>query len=289
MEHLDSRSINTLLNAVREIYSDLNPASLPDTIVRSASRVIPCGSVGHTRVPRKNPQILPEAMCCTYPMVAWDVFNAHVHEHPFMCLANMSLLKLHPLAQDVERALSRLLGSFRKVRLPAALKISDVLTTRQFHSLTVFNEFFRLNGIEYQLGGPIAFHRDHAMTLCFNRAKADFTEKERTLRNLFTPHVVQAYKNAEVVAKLRNVESGAGKVLLEGKAKDIDPDAMKAMGITLREAEILHWISQGKTNAEISDILKISLNTVKTHQQHIYEKLGVENRVGAVRVALGNA
>jgi DNA-binding CsgD family transcriptional regulator len=49
--------------------------------------------------------------------------------------------------------------------------------------------------------------------------------------------------------------------------------------LTAREKEVLHWIGQGKTNAEIALILGISPHTVKKHVEHLLAKLGVENRV----------
>jgi len=52
--------------------------------------------------------------------------------------------------------------------------------------------------------------------------------------------------------------------------------------LTRREAEILTWLSQGKTNAEIGLALSISPRTVKKHLEHIYSKLKVHRRTAAV-------
>jgi transcriptional regulator EpsA len=49
-----------------------------------------------------------------------------------------------------------------------------------------------------------------------------------------------------------------------------------------REQEILNWIAEGKTNAEIAVILGISSFTVKNHAQRIFRKLDVSNRTEAV-------
>ena len=59
-----------------------------------------------------------------------------------------------------------------------------------------------------------------------------------------------------------------------------------APGSSPREAEILNWLAQGKSNAEIGLILDISVTTVKKHLVHIYEKLGVESRHAATLRAL---
>ena len=55
--------------------------------------------------------------------------------------------------------------------------------------------------------------------------------------------------------------------------------------LTLRESEVLRWLAQGKSNAEIGTILGISAATVSKHLEHIYPKLGVENRTAAASFA----
>ena len=52
-------------------------------------------------------------------------------------------------------------------------------------------------------------------------------------------------------------------------------------GFTRREAEVLGWLTIGKTNPEIGIILGISRLTVKTHVAHIFAKLDVETRTAA--------
>jgi DNA-binding NarL/FixJ family response regulator len=68
---------------------------------------------------------------------------------------------------------------------------------------------------------------------------------------------------------------------------DNGPKALLALGVTAREAEVLYWISEGKTNPEIAIIIDASLNTVKKHAINLFAKLGVETRTGAARLALG--
>ncbi len=55
--------------------------------------------------------------------------------------------------------------------------------------------------------------------------------------------------------------------------------------LTLREREVLGWLARGKSNAEIGAILGISSATVGKHLEHIYPKLGVENRTAAASFA----
>ena len=56
--------------------------------------------------------------------------------------------------------------------------------------------------------------------------------------------------------------------------------------LTSRESEVLLWISRGKSNREIGEILNISPRTVNKHLEQIFVKLGVENRASAAARAV---
>jgi len=56
--------------------------------------------------------------------------------------------------------------------------------------------------------------------------------------------------------------------------------------VTPREAEVLIWLSRGKSNRDIGDILGLSPRTVNKHLEQIYAKLGIENRSSAVAMTL---
>lgn len=90
---------------------------------------------------------------------------------------------------------------------------------------------------------------------------------------------------AAVAARLRRrKQTGVGRV---ASVADATPAALEAaLGLTPREAEILSWVVQGKTNPEIGLILGIQLTTVKKHLESTFVKLGVENRTAAVTLAL---
>jgi DNA-binding CsgD family transcriptional regulator len=56
--------------------------------------------------------------------------------------------------------------------------------------------------------------------------------------------------------------------------------------LTPREGEVMQWLTSGKRDRDIAEILGISPRTVHKHLQRIYEKLGVETRTAAVMRAL---
>jgi DNA-binding CsgD family transcriptional regulator len=75
--------------------------------------------------------------------------------------------------------------------------------------------------------------------------------------------------------------TGRGLLLVERPA----PLGLSAP-LSAREQDVLGWMTQGKTNAEIATILGISLHTVKRHVEKILQKLGAPNRSAALSMAL---
>jgi len=65
----------------------------------------------------------------------------------------------------------------------------------------------------------------------------------------------------------------------------LPPEFTSELGLTTREGEVLAWLSKGKTNRDIAQILGLSPRTVDKHLEQIYSKLGVENRTAAAAIA----
>ena len=55
--------------------------------------------------------------------------------------------------------------------------------------------------------------------------------------------------------------------------------------LTDRELEILSYLPTRLTNSEMAQRCYVSVNTIKTHMTHIYRKLDVANRNGAIHRA----
>jgi DNA-binding CsgD family transcriptional regulator len=75
-------------------------------------------------------------------------------------------------------------------------------------------------------------------------------------------------------------------LLEEQPQHTLSPESVELLGLTKREAEVLCWVAQGKTNMEIAAILSNSEHTVKKHLEHIYQKFGIQGRTAAVTYAL---
>ena len=79
----------------------------------------------------------------------------------------------------------------------------------------------------------------------------------------------------ELLFRLTDLNGGADEQVLQ-----------TSLSLTTRESEVLLWISHGKSNREIGEILSISPRTVNKHLEQIFEKLGVENRASAAARAV---
>jgi ATP/maltotriose-dependent transcriptional regulator MalT len=68
-------------------------------------------------------------------------------------------------------------------------------------------------------------------------------------------------------------------------AKDAEKAKLLQDRLSKREMEVLQLLAQGASNLEIAQELVIVIDTVKRHVSRIFSKLGVQNRVQAVRQA----
>ncbi|MBW4708182.1 response regulator [Roseobacter sp. YSTF-M11] len=55
----------------------------------------------------------------------------------------------------------------------------------------------------------------------------------------------------------------------------------EVFGLTPREAEVLYWLSLGKANRDIAQILSLSSRTINKHLEQVFQKMGVDNRTSA--------
>jgi DNA-binding NarL/FixJ family response regulator len=88
---------------------------------------------------------------------------------------------------------------------------------------------------------------------------------------------------AAIAARLRRQNEQAQQ---EFKPDFSSYQPLLALGLTPRVAEVLLWVAQGKTNADIATILGISESTVKKHLLEVFQALSVETRSAAALRAL---
>ena len=88
----------------------------------------------------------------------------------------------------------------------------------------------------------------------------------------------------DVVQALRLVAGGAN-ILTDDQISKVPQGEVEGEHLTLREVEILRLLARGKDMQAIADELTISSNTVRTHLQNIFGKLGAHSKLEAVSMA----
>jgi DNA-binding CsgD family transcriptional regulator len=138
-----------------------------------------------------------------------------------------------------------------------AVATSDVLPLREWHRREAWAYVERPLRIRDSLRLCVAVSGSIVSGFDFlDMGRGGIGERERTLLELLAPHLGRFVQRAAM--------------------------RRARLGLTARENEILLLVAEGRTNAEIARILWISPNTVRTHLEHAFEKLGVHTRAGAV-------
>lgn len=117
----------------------------------------------------------------------------------------------------------------------------------------------------------------------------------RTIQAGGSGYVLKKAADDEVLDAIRHVAAG-GAFLRPAVTTKLVQDYLERVDkgeesdsygkLTDREREILRLIAEGHTNAQIAQMLVISVRTVESHRAHIMEKLGIQTRAELVKYAL---
>jgi two-component system response regulator NreC len=100
-------------------------------------------------------------------------------------------------------------------------------------------------------------------------------------------YVLKESADAELVKAVRLVSGGETYLTPElGARMAAQPDQSAREELSARETEVLRLIALGHTNAEIAQMLHLSVRTVESHRAHIQQKLRMTARSELVRYAL---
>jgi DNA-binding CsgD family transcriptional regulator len=353
---LEAREVRRISRFLPRIYALSNAGNLARHFVTAIPAVIGATSVGYNEV-RVNQSLIStyiEPAPADYGIPDVDEISSRLmHEHP--------LIDYH-------------------LRFPdgRAVRLSDVISQRQFHRLALYNEVFRRMRIERLLVSTFSASADGVMlAVVLARSGRDFSDRDRMVLDFLRPHLAQAWRNASVLGRwqrdLRMIEEGVeaslrcavmivageeiryasrhaltlcerffggcparvpgriGKwlrarevraagaedrfspeapltveagahrliihaasragadgtvLLLEEDSPDDPAAALMVLGLSRRETQVLMWVTRGKTSAEAAVILGVTRRAIDKHLEHIFNKLGVENRTSAARIAL---
>lgn len=140
---------------------------------------------------------------------------------------------------------------------------SDFYSTREWQQTPMYVDYFQAGGFPFDyemmccLPAPGTRSR---RVLFFRQGGSNFDERDRLALALLRPHL------AEMHHELERSRSGAP-------------------SLTARQRELLGLVAAGHTNAQIATALYVSVHTVRTHLENIFERLHVNNRAAAVAAA----
>lgn len=181
MERLTQQQLQALLDFARNCYACRNHEAFVTHLIQAIPTLIPCEVIGYNEIDLVNGRALEttrvEPATVRFPGY-WQVFEQYLPEHPF--------------ATHLQQSRDR-----------HAIKISDFLTQRQFHRLGLYNEFFRRQGVEYQMAALLTNSLPIEIAVTLNRSRRDFSERDRLLLNLLRPHLAQAFANATAITQMQ--------------------------------------------------------------------------------------
>jgi DNA-binding CsgD family transcriptional regulator len=269
-----------LLELVGEAYSFEDLAEYRQGILEIITRVVPCDRVGYN-------EITPDEMfAITLPQF-----------DPSLTPKSAGLIYENPL---IER--------FERTRDGRPYRISDMIDQRTFHGLALYQEFYRHIGVEWQVAFTLPARAPLIVGIALTRERHDFTQREVQLLALARPHLMQAYRNAELrsarQAMLAALEQGLdilGQHIVvidsDGRVEFATDGARRLLGDTLTNRhglpdEVRAWIAEHRDLRSAAEplLLRTAATTVlvrrlpKRRTDH-REVLLLESGTGELTVA----
>ena len=249
MESLQSRELRAFSSALEELYRPVALEEFPRQVFAVVAKLLPDVLMTFDEV-------------CNATGTVRDSASFETPEG-FGELLNETLDRDHPGVQYI-----------RKGGTEHVLPLWEFTTKRQLSETQFWREVFHPLGLEDQVAVIVPSNGSVA-GLAVNRGSF-FSRREVSLLRLLAPHLRQAYETARRFSELSGNRD---------RYQGFDPDQLLRFRLTVREAEVLYWLVEGKRDREMATILRISVRTIEKHVSSILRKLGVETRSGAVRQA----
>lgn len=164
-------------------------------------------------------------------------------------------------------------------------RFSDVTTVEEYHALGLYRHVYAAMGVEHQMAFTLPATPGRVIAIALSRRDRDYSDDERDLVEGARPFLIQAWRNAidhtalrdEVAARPLGPASGDGAAV----------GALRARGLTERQAQVLALVARGRSNRDAGAILGISERTAQKHLEHCYRILGVSSRSAAAEMVWG--
>jgi DNA-binding CsgD family transcriptional regulator len=141
--------------------------------------------------------------------------------------------------------------------LTSVTRLSDFYPGRSLYDIGMWTDYLRHAGLEREMMLCLPSRPGRTLRFLFWRGPGrDFSERDRTLLALLRPHLAE---------RVRHWRRG------------------REAQLTPRQLEIMRLVAAGHTNTQIGRRLSIAESTVRTHLEHVFDRLQVTSRTAAVR------
>lgn len=229
--NLSQKDYEVSLECIRELYSFRDITGLRSWLLDTAlPRLVPSDWISYNEVDLFNPAntlaILKPESSMFAPL--FERFRQVVHQHPLI---------------------------IRQMNVPdfQVQKISDFLNQEAFHRLDLYQDVYRIMGVEYQIAATIKLEPDRVTAFALSRRENDYTERDRTILDMLRPHLVVAINHLALAAEWRNLRESATLALHELASATIIVD--QEARILYHAGPGLDWIGVGNPRALPGEIL----------------------------------
>lgn len=158
-----------------------------------------------------------------------------------------------------------------------AVCVTQVMPQTQLKKTEFFNDFLARDGLYWGINLYAWFDDENLgdMRIWRDRRRENFSQHDVELLNLIRPAFGAALRRCRREAPLATPAATAA------RAGQPRADAFNAL--SPREGTVARLVAQGLPDKEVAARLGISVTTVRTHVDHAFRKLGVDNRVMLAR------
>jgi DNA-binding CsgD family transcriptional regulator len=263
---LTHTNLQRLVHAVDRLYQPIQAPQIPRHFAAILEDLIPGEFHGVTVVARSRNEPDPIRRATIYPVPAqWESLAATFSN-------GYSQFPLRPIRES---------GN-----LSEPLALSDVESRVTIEKLDLYHDYYRVLGVEDDLSVNFG-NAEHRVCLAILRGQRGFSDQDRAILAVLRSHMERAYRFTSLLessqrnARGKQMTAGAPAAIADSDENLGNPQSLRSLGLSEREAEVLYWVAAGKTSPVISTILGIRHDTVRSHLKNIYAKLGVENRLSA--------
>ena len=327
MAQLNARDLQAALAFVDEAHSFADLDSFRSGILPGLERLVPCDLVGYNEVYPSGMESLVITYPDPPLPLAGEALSRLAHQHPLIAVqANgddaaykisdfLSRREYHSL--ELYGDLYRHLEAEDQIAfgLPGPMVIGiamnrdrrsfterdrlmlDLLRPHLARAYTQLCERARLGELIAVLERGLAESGRAVIALAPSGDIAAASDGAIELLQAYLPETWSASLPPELTVRtdrgrltVRRVDAGSdGTFLVLAEERAVRVEALRALGLTRRQAEVLRLLANGRGTDQVATDLFISPQTVRKHLEHIYARLGVTSRAAAVAAARRSA